>query len=145
MASPQETIPAAIDTASEFMSTLSGADPFQVTACAGWTVHDITAHLAAGSQEIADLIEEHLAGRPPRPTRGFAEREAPYRALAPETLRARFSEQVDRAVNARGLLAELPDRTVRFTGRSMTAAEFATHSRSERALHRWDIVGRDDV
>jgi hypothetical protein len=27
----------------------------------------------------------------------------------------------------------------------MRAAEFAMHSRSERALHRWDIVGRDDI
>ena len=27
----------------------------------------------------------------------------------------------------------------------MTAAEFAMHSRSECSLHRWDLVGRDDV
>ena len=27
----------------------------------------------------------------------------------------------------------------------MTAADFAMHSRSECALHRWDLVGRDDV
>ena len=30
-----------------------------------------------------------------------------------------------------------------FTGRVMTAAKFVTHSRSERAIQRWDIAGRD--
>ena len=34
---------------------------------------------------------------------------------------------------------------IAFTGREMTAADFAMHSRSECTLHRWDIVGRDDV
>ena len=34
---------------------------------------------------------------------------------------------------------------VLFTGRPMTAADFTMHSRSECSLHRWDLVGRDDV
>ena len=34
---------------------------------------------------------------------------------------------------------------VEFTGRPMTRADFAMHSRSECALHRWDLVGRDDI
>ena len=44
------------------MSTLDEAAPTHPTACAGWTARDIVAHLAAGPQEIADLIEEKLAG-----------------------------------------------------------------------------------
>ena len=32
-----------------------------------------------------------------------------------------------------------------FTGRPMSAADFAMHSRSECTIHRWDLVGRDDI
>jgi hypothetical protein len=60
-------------------------------------------------------------------------------------LRTRLFEQVERSVTASRRLAEDPDDAVLFTGRCMSAAEFATHSRSERVLHRWDIVGRDDI
>jgi hypothetical protein len=60
-------------------------------------------------------------------------------------LRTRLFEQVERSVVAGRRLAEDPDDAVLFTGRYMSAAEFATHSRSERVLHRWDIVGRDDI
>lgn len=134
-----------IDEGKEFVATLLAASPSQLTACEGWTVHDITAHLAAGSGEIADLIENHLAGGPQRVTRSFEERERPYREMDDVALRKILFEQVARSINARQRLAELPDDEVLFTGRSMRAAEFAMHSRSERALHRWDIVGRDDV
>jgi hypothetical protein len=49
------------------MSTLSEVSPSAPTACVGWSAHHIVAHLAAGSKEIADLIEERLlAGRPGR-------------------------------------------------------------------------------
>ena len=44
------------------MSTLDEAAPTHPPACAGWTARDIVAHLAAGPQGIADLIEEKLAG-----------------------------------------------------------------------------------
>jgi Mycothiol maleylpyruvate isomerase N-terminal domain len=44
---------------------LEQMEPSSPTACAGWTVHDIAAHPAAGAKEMADLVEEHLAGRPP--------------------------------------------------------------------------------
>jgi hypothetical protein len=134
-----------IDEGKEFVATLLAASPSQLTACEGWTVHDITAHLAAGSGEIADLIENHLAGGQQRATRLFEERERPYREMDDVALRERLFEQVARSINARQRLAELPDDVVLFTGRNMRAAEFTMHSRSERALHRWDIVGRDDV
>ena len=49
-----------IDEGKEFVATLLGTVPSRLTACKGWTVHEITAHLAAGSQEITDLIEDHL-------------------------------------------------------------------------------------
>jgi hypothetical protein len=134
-----------IDEGAAFLATLLAADPSRLTACRGWTVHEITAHLAAGSQEIADLIEDHLAGVRPRDTRAFEEREAPYRAMEDSALRARLFEQVGRSTRARGQLAHQSSDAVLFTGRMIRAAEFATHSRSERALHRWDIVGRDEL
>ena len=124
---------------------LLAASPSRLTACRGWTTHEVTAHLAAGSEEIADLIESHLAGAVPRPTRSFDEREAPYRAMDDPTLRRHFFEQVERSGQARQRLADDADDAVLFTGRAMTAGELVTHSRSERAIHRWDIVGRDEI
>ncbi|MHB1763169.1 MAG: maleylpyruvate isomerase N-terminal domain-containing protein [Acidimicrobiales bacterium] len=134
-----------VDEGEAFVATLLAALPSQLTACRGWTTHEVTAHLAAGSEVIADLIESHLAGAPPRPTRSFDEREAPYRAMDDATLRRCFFEQVDRARKARQRLADDADDTVLFTGRVVTKGELVTHSRSERAVHRWDIVGRDEI
>lgn len=133
------------DEAKEFTATLLAASPLRLTACRGWTVHELTAHLAAGSQEIADLIEDHLAGAEPRSTRSFEEREAPYRAMEDSALRDALFDQVERSKQARGRLANEPDDGVLFTGMVFRAAAFAMHSRSERALHRWDIIGRDEV
>ena len=134
-----------VDEGEAFVATLLAASPSQLTACRGRTVHEVTAHLAAGSEEIADLIESHLAGAGPRPTRSFDEREAPYRAMDDATLRRHFFEQVERSKQARQRLAHHADDAVLFTGRAMPAAESVTHFRSERAIHRWDIVGRDEI
>jgi hypothetical protein len=79
--------------------TLLSVDPHAPTACAGWSVHELTAHLAAGSAEIADLIERELAEGRTRPTRGFEEREAPYRALSPKKLRRAFFAEALRDVD----------------------------------------------
>jgi hypothetical protein len=38
-----------------------------------------------------------------------------------------------------------PDAMIPFTGQQMSAANFAMHSRSECAIHRWDMVGDDEV
>src|ERR1700730_18476981 len=72
-------------------------DPHGHTQCAGWTVHELTAHLAAGPAEMADLIELELAGESSRPTRPFDEREAPYRALPSARVRRAFVEESLRA------------------------------------------------
>jgi len=45
------------------MATLDEVVSTAPTACAGWSAHNIAAHLASGSKEIADLIENKLAGR----------------------------------------------------------------------------------
>src|SRR5438876_29766 len=88
-------------------AALEQVAPSAPTACAGWTAHDIVAHFTAGSEETADLIEEKLAGEPPRPTRAFEEREPPFRALADDELRAAWKYQVRRKREALDALAEL--------------------------------------
>jgi uncharacterized protein (TIGR03083 family) len=128
------------------MTTLNVVAPSTPTACAGWTAHDMMAHLAAGSKEITDLIEEKLAGQPTRPTRAFEGREAPFRALPDAELRAAWASQIQRKTEAQTALAEIgDDATFEFTGTALTAAQIVTHSRSEAAIHRWDITGSDDL
>ena len=130
----------------EVGNALQDADPRAPTACTGWVVRDVVAHLAAGAQEIADLIEEHLAGGPARATRSFAEREAPWRALPDDELWAGWRDQSLRKVDAVVRLADRgDDAAIAFTGRPFTATELVTHARSEAALHRWDVIGDDDV
>ena len=139
--SPATNPAGAIDEVGEFIGTLVATPAERLTNCAGWTVHDLTAHLAAGAAEQADLIEEHLAGKPARATRAFDEREPAYRALPDNALRDRLLSEATRFTTAQ---AELGDASIAFTGWPMTAADFAMHGRSECTLHRWDIVGRDD-
>lgn len=83
--------------------------PTSPTACEGWTAHDIAAHVAAGAKEVAELIDARLAGRPSRPTRSFAEREAPFAALDDDALRGAMLEESRRKMAALGALFELGD------------------------------------
>lgn len=134
-----------IDEVGELIAVLFASAPERLTACRGWTAHELVAHLAAGAAEEADLIEEHMAGAE-RATRGFAEREQPFRDLPDAALRDRLVGEAARLSVALDTLARLgSEEDVHFTGRSMTAADFTMHSRSECALHRWDLVGRDDI
>jgi uncharacterized protein (TIGR03083 family) len=128
--------------AAAFVTTLLATSPDAPTRCAGWTAHELTAHLAAGAAEEADLIEARLAGAPSRATAAFETREAPFRVLDATALRDALFAQSLRLAAA---ISRLGDATVDFTGRPMTADEFAMHTRSECALHRWDLVGRDDI
>jgi len=127
------------------LATLDEVASTAPTACAGWSAHNIAAHLAAGSKEIADLIEDKLAGRAERPTRGFTEREAPFIALPDDELRHAMASQGQRKAAALAALADSDDPAFQFTGRSFTVAQLSTHSRSEAALHRWDVAGDDDL
>src|SRR5690349_11831744 len=117
--------------AQAFLSTLDGTRANQVTACRGWTVHELVAHCAAGPAERARVIEAVLAGQPNPPTRGFAEREIPFRSLSHLELRSRLVHELQRFATANGHLPGQSDPTVTFTGWRMTAAELDTHGRSE--------------
>lgn len=135
-----------MDEAAALFDTLQVTAPDAPTACAGWTAHHLTAHLAAGAAEMAALIEDVLAARPSRETRDLADREAPFVALDDATLRDRLVSEalrLDAAVAA--LQATGRDAAVRFSGQRLTAADLSMHGRSEAALHRWDLAGDDEI
>ena len=129
-----------------FLETLDRLPPNALTACAGWTVHEITAHIAAGADEVARLFEAYGEGLPVPATRTFEDREPEYRAMDDAALRKRLfaaSVRMGSAMNA--VFASEPDAMIPFTGQLMSASMFAMHSRSECAIHRWDMVGDDET
>lgn len=129
-----------------FLDACRAVGPDAVTACPGWTAHDAAAHQAASCAEVVRHLDPFLHGAPVPATRSFEEREAPFRALAPDDLldRVVVEEAAMHEVVGR-VLADDPDAVVPWTGRSMVVGTFPTHLRSEFALHRWDLVGSDPV
>src|SRR4051812_42850898 len=90
VADPDHADPApSFDEVGELVVTLLATPAERLTACRGWTAHELVAHLAAGANEEADLIEAHLAGAA-RATRSFDEREPAFRALPDTELRDRL-------------------------------------------------------
>ena len=135
-----------MDEATALLLTLEATPPHAPTACADWTAHDLVAHLAAGAAEMAALIQAALAGQPERPTAGFEEREAPFAALDDAVLRQRLVAEALRLNAAVEALDRAGDGcTVAFAGRQLDPAALSLHGRSEAALHRWDLVGDDEV
>jgi hypothetical protein len=98
--------------------------------------------MAAGAAEMADLTEGAIRGDPPRATRSFAEREAPYVALDDDALRERLAIEALRLHSAVKCLGTTG--MVTFAGRSLDARDLARHGRSETVLHRFDLAGDDD-
>jgi hypothetical protein len=120
--------------------------PEVVSACDGWTAHEIAAHVTGNAVEIVRHLEPYLQGDPVPETCSFEEREAPLRELAHADLLARLDrdEQRIRAVVA-DVLAREPEAVIAWTGRQMSVAKFVPHMRNEHALHRWDVAGDDSV
>jgi uncharacterized protein (TIGR03083 family) len=127
------------------LAALGDLAPDSPTACAAWTAHHLAAHLAAGAKEVADLVHERLDGRPERPTRGFEEREVPFRAMRHDKLLERLVVENKRKLTGYDALAREKAPNISFTGVRMTIDELAMHSRSEAAIHRWDLVGDDQI
>jgi hypothetical protein len=75
---------------------LDATSPEALSACSGWTAHEVVAHLAATAVEIALNLETYGEGRPVPPTRGFEEREKPYRAMGDKALRAELPRSTER-------------------------------------------------
>lgn len=131
--------------ADAFFAALEQSPPDACCGCAGWTAHELVAHLVAAAVEVALNLEAYGEGRPVPATRGFEAREAPWRAHDPIGLRHELPGALGRMCDAvDAVLAEEPDAVVPWTGRQMEVAAFVTHLRSELALHRFDLVGDDE-
>jgi uncharacterized protein (TIGR03083 family) len=126
-----------------FLSSLSQLQASAPTWCSGWSVHDLTAHVAAAAAERADLIDDHLAGKPRRATRSWEVREPPFRGMPDAVLRERLVEHAVRFETNVSALRE--EDTILYTGWAMTAQRLRMHSHSEAVLHRWDLVGDDAI
>ncbi|MCV7442491.1 maleylpyruvate isomerase N-terminal domain-containing protein [Mycobacterium paraense] len=126
-----------------FVASLSRLLPTAPTWCAGWSAHELAAHVTAAAEERANLIDDRLAGRPARPTRSWEVREPPFRAMPDPELRQRLVEHAARFESKVAALDE--SDTVVYTGWAMTPDRLRMHSHSEAVLHRWDLVGDDDV
>ena len=127
-----------------FLAARLDVDPRAVSACAGWTAHEVTAHVVGVVVEVSAHLQPYLAGEPVPETRSFEEREAPWRAMADDELCRSLpvAEEEMRSVLDQ-VLGRDPRAVIRWTGRQMEVAKFRPHLRSEFAIHRWDIVGDD--
>jgi hypothetical protein len=67
--------------AAEFISTVDDVPPQAVSACEGWTTHEIAAHVTGIAVEVIQHLEPFLQGDPVPKTRSFEEREAPLQAM----------------------------------------------------------------
>jgi Mycothiol maleylpyruvate isomerase N-terminal domain len=132
--------------AEAFLDALQGTAPSVVTACDGWTAHEITAHLAGAAAEVIRHLEPYLRGDPVPATQSFEIREAPFQALDDGALRRRLEaeEEKMRSVIDQVLERE-PDAVIPWTGRRMVVAKFVPHMRSEFTVHRWDFAGDGEI
>jgi len=129
-----------------FLDARQHTAPEVVSACEGWTAHEVTAHLAAACAEVTRHLQPYLRGEPVPATRSFEDREPPYRTLGDALLLARLENE---EATMRGHIAEVlaadPDAVIPWTGRQMADAKFLPHLRNEFAIHRWDFVGDDEI
>jgi hypothetical protein len=132
--------------ADAFLATIDQAVPEAVSACDGWTTHEIAAHVTGIAVEVIRHLDPYLQGDPVPKTRSFEEREAPLQAMGHPGLLARLDAEEERM---RGLVADVLDRepgaVIPWTGRHMKVAKFIPHLRNEHALHRWDMAGDDET
>jgi hypothetical protein len=129
-----------------FINTVDQAAPQAISACDGWTTHEIAAHVTGIAVEVIRHLDPYLQGDPVPKTRSFEEREAPLQAMKHDALLQRLDAEEARM---RGLvdavLDRQPDAVIPWTGRHMAVAKFIPHLRNEHALHRWDVAGDDQT
>jgi hypothetical protein len=132
--------------AEAFLDARQHTAPQVVSACEGWTAHEVTAHLAGIAVEISRHLSPYLAGDPVPETRSFEEREAPLQAMDDaELCRVLEAEEEHTRDLMNQVLTAEPDAVIPWTGRQMVVAKFWPHLRNEFAIHRWDVVGDDDT
>lgn len=127
-----------------FVTAVNHGAPQAVSACDGWTTHEIAAHVTGIAVEVIRHLEPYLQGDPVPQTRSFEEREAPLQAIEHQSLLRRLDAEENRMRRLVDDVLDLePDAVIPWTGRHMAVAKFIPHLRNEHALHRWDIAGDD--
>lgn len=140
------TDPSVLREADAFLETLDSTPPDAVTACLGWTAHEMIAHLVSGADAFANQVEAHLDGRPVPEFGTWQVREPPYRELSDAVLRRRLVASEQRMSAAfETMLAADPAAVVADVGWGLPIAELVTHMRQEFAVHRWDLIGDDEI
>jgi len=132
--------------AEAFLTAIDQTAPEAVSACDGWTTHEIAAHVAGIAVEVIRHLEPYLQGDPVPLTRSFEEREAPLQAIEHPALLSLLDAEEERMRRLVGdVLDREPDAVIPWTGRRMAVVKFIPHLRNEHALHRWDIAGDDET
>lgn len=130
--------------AEAFLRTLDTVGPGAVTACRGWTTHELVAHVTSGADAFADQVEAYLGGDTVPEFGAWQVREPPYRQMPDPVLRRRLEAAQQRMDRAFGqMLALDPQIAVAQIGWGLPVRELVTHMRQEFAVHRWDLVGDD--
>jgi hypothetical protein len=128
------------------LTTVDRTAPESVSACTGWTTHEIAAHVTGIAVEVIRHLEPYLQGQAVPKTQSFEEREAPLQATGHAALLRRLEAEETRMRRlVDDVLDREPDAVIPWTGRRMTVAKFIPHLRNEHALHRWDLAGDDDA
>ncbi|MEO7124520.1 MAG: maleylpyruvate isomerase N-terminal domain-containing protein [Nakamurella sp.] len=128
------------------LDTLQSVPGNAVTACRGWTVHEIIAHLAAGCVALADQAEAFGAGDPVPPFGSWLERDETWRLVDDIRLRDELDRAEMRMTTALTALDERqPNQVIPDGGWGFTVTDLACHFRQEFALHRWDMIGDDTL
>ena len=128
-----------------FLDLLDSSRGDALTACPGRTVQLIAAHVSGNYEEISRHVEAFLKGSPLARTRTFDEREPEFRLLsAPRLVDSLAAGELRMRRCIGELLEQQEDPVIRWTGRQVHAAGFLKHSRSECAVHRWDVGGDDE-
>lgn len=132
--------------AEAFLTTIDATDPHAVSACDGWTTHEVAAHVTGIAVEVVRHLDPYLQGEAVPTTRSFEEREAPLQALPYHELFARLDAEEARMRSiVDEVLTREPDAVIPWTGRHMAVAKFIPHLRNEHTLHRWDVAGDDET
>jgi Mycothiol maleylpyruvate isomerase N-terminal domain len=130
----------------ELEAAVDACAPDQLTGSHPWTVHDLTAHVAAGAHEILRHVDALLDDVPMPDTLLGDAREQPFRDLRDDELRrALHAENVRLRDRLDEALTRDAQATFRFAGSDIPVWAVATHVRLECAVHRWDLLGDDSV
>src|SRR5450432_1081027 len=102
--------------ADAFLTAIDKTAPEAVSACDGWTTHEVAAHVTGIAVEVIRHLEPYLQGDPVPRTRSFEEREAPLQAIGHLALLNRLDAEEERMRRLVGdVLSREPDAVIPWT------------------------------